>query len=65
MSWVAKDISGEEYIFDRCPYREEGRYYNPWGTDGNTIKLPRGTIEKIIGRDLSWKEDPLELKEKR
>lgn len=28
------------------------------------IILPKGTIKKLIGRDLTWKDDPVELKEK-
>ena len=28
----------------------------------NRIYLPKGTIKKLIGRDLTWKDDPVELK---
>lgn len=35
--------------------------------DGNpidyTIELPKGTIKKLIGRDLTWEDEPVEIKE--
>jgi hypothetical protein len=27
------------------------------------IYLPKGTIKKLIGRDLTWSDEPVELKE--
>ncbi len=27
-----------------------------------TIELPKGTIKKLIGRDMSWEDEPIELK---
>lgn len=26
------------------------------------IKLPKGTIKKLIGRELTWEDEPVELK---
>lgn len=40
-----------------------------WSTDETdplpegAIELPKGSIKKLIGRDLSWKDNPVELKE--
>lgn len=31
---------------------------------GYSIELPKGTISKLIGRGLSWEDEPVELKEK-
>lgn len=28
---------------------------------GHSIELPKGTIKKIIGRELSWEDKPVEL----
>lgn len=39
-----------------------------WSTDDNdplpecAVKLPKGSIRKLIGRDLAWKDEPVELK---
>lgn len=63
MAWLAKCIDETEYIFDREPYKEVGYWYNPRRLDGDTIKLPEGTIEKIIGRELKWNDNPVEIKE--
>lgn len=30
---------------------------------GHSIELPKGNIEKIIGRKLTWDDNPVELKE--
>ena len=27
------------------------------------VELPKGSIKKLIGRELSWSDDPIELKE--
>ena len=29
---------------------------------GYSIELPKGTISKLIGRELSWDDEPVELK---
>lgn len=63
MAWLAKDISEDEYIFDIRPYKEDGCWYNPRGLAGNTIKLPRGSIEKLIGKEFKWNDNPVELKD--
>lgn len=40
-----------------------------WSTDENdplpegAIELPKGTIKKLIGKELFWKDEPVELKE--
>lgn len=39
-----------------------------WSTDENdpfpegAIILPRGSIKKLIGRELTWKDEPVKLK---
>ena len=64
MAWLAKDINGSEHIFNVNPYREEGCWYNPRGfSNGQTIRLPKGSIKKLIGRELEWNNEPVELKE--
>lgn len=43
----ADDIDDGDFII----YAEEG------------IDLPKGSIKKLIGRELSWSDEPVELKE--
>lgn len=30
--------------------------------EGSYIELPKGSIKKLIGRELSWNDEPVELK---
>ena len=61
MAWIARTLNEDELIFDKHPYKRDGYWYHPNGLGGNTIKLPDGTIKKIIGRELTWKDEPIEI----
>lgn len=71
MAWVAVDKSGAECIFDNKPERNNNQWddiaYSVYGGinyDVNIgIILPKGTIKKLIGRELNWSNEPVELKE--
>lgn len=37
-------------------------YYNPYeGVEDVSIMLPTGSIEKLIGRKLTWEDEPVEI----
>lgn len=59
MSWLAVDKDGEEYIYEQKPIRKNWF----WDTTlpSKFIKLPKGSVKKLIGRDLQWEDDPVEL----
>ena len=71
MAWVAVDSLNQELIFRNKPTRDIDTDYivtyhgwfdrirNSWG-----IELPKGSIKKLTGKDLTWKDEPIELKEK-
>lgn len=61
MAWVAVDKSGNEWIYDECPIRRELGFY-PSEMSNNCVELPSGTIKKLTGRDLTWDDEPVELK---
>ena len=67
MAFVAVDADGTECIFDQCiPLRYEREKYWIEGYDehGDThphIELPKGSIAKLIGRELTWSDEPVEL----
>lgn len=68
MAWLAVDYDRGEYIYDYKPVR---RGYLTWGQEsidgeelGDCVELPKGTIKKIIGRELTWEDEPVELEEK-
>ncbi len=71
MAWVAVDMSGAECIFDNKPERNNNQWDNiVYSVDGEIyydvgigIILPKESIKKLIGRDLTWEDNPVELKE--
>lgn len=63
MAWVAVYNNDDEFIFGRCPLRRELTQEWVPGLDAPScsIRLPRGSIEKLIGRRLTWEDDPVKL----
>ena len=60
MAYLAVNKGGKEYIFNEKPYRDD--YYNIWNNwKEEQIKLPKGSIEKLIGRKLTWKDEPVKI----
>ena len=62
MAWVAVDEDGEERIFEAIPYRLYDSFWAPESVS-SVVSLPKGSIKRLIGRDLSWSDEPVELKE--
>ena len=58
MAWLAIDENGDEYVFVYEPHREG----DTWLEYCDFVQLPIGTIRKLIGKDLAWDDDPVELK---
>ena len=57
MAWVAVDHIGEELISQTEPFRVEDYWIGY-----SIFHLPKGTIKKLIGRKLSFANEPVELK---
>lgn len=66
MAWLCKDLDGTEWISNVEPIRDEEHPvwmclgepksgYREW----DAIELPEGTIRKILGRDITWYDDPI------
>ena len=68
MAFVAVDYIGK-WIFNYKPDMWAGdciehNYWLPQDRPGAYgFQLPKGSIKKLIGRELSWSDDPVELKE--
>ena len=60
MAWLAVDESGLEGIYEDKPYRAHDCI---WLSILDWVGLPPGSIKKLIGRELSWSDEPVELKE--
>lgn len=60
--WLAVDKDGRECIYQSHPKRSFKQFiplheYSMW------LALPKGSIKKLIGKDLTWEDEPVELKE--
>jgi hypothetical protein len=54
--WLAVDEDGDEYVYEQAPRRREW----VWFSEGEWCCVPKGTIKKLIGRDLTWQDEPVE-----
>ena len=55
--WLAVDYDGIEKAFWYKPNKCEK--HGEWR--GDRMALPKGSIKKLIGRELSWNDGPVEL----
>jgi len=62
MAWLCVDEDGQEIIFDNKPYRDNSSLGGYWNRskekDFCNVDLPRGTIKKLIGHELTWEDEP-------
>jgi hypothetical protein len=77
MAYVAVTEYGAEMMFHNKPTRQKagGKGYDYWQDDevywevrGYTtcakdyaISLPKGTIKKLIGREMTWEDEPVKI----
>lgn len=65
MAYLCEDRNGE-YIADNCPIRDFFEWKGWENTDGETctlISVPKGTIKKLIGKEITWLDEPVCLEE--
>lgn len=69
MAWLARDLSEDLYVYDLKPVRdsEYGQWIIPGAFryevfDANMVELPSDADEKLIGRHITWEDEPIELK---
>lgn len=65
MAWAAAHKDGNVGIFDRKPYRTQDGYWTDLNEDSedSEISLSKDIIKILIGRDLTWEDEPIEIKE--
>lgn len=69
MAWLAVEKGGAELIFSSKPERIRyswlgkliGTYDDNSGIHELGVYLPKGTIEKLTGKCLTWSDEPVEL----
>ena len=62
MAWVAVDKDGREGIYQFHPKRGNNQFI-PLYEYSMCLALPKGSIKKLIDRELTWEDNPIELKE--
>lgn len=62
MVWLAVDKNGDEYVYSFKPDREYYEGLGLWMSTEDNVQLPKGSIKKLIGRELTWSDEPVELK---
>ena len=60
MAWLATDKDSTEWIYRSKPYRTEVGCW--FGNDLCAIHIPNGSIKRFIGKELSWDDEPVEIK---
>jgi len=58
MAWIAVNTNGTEIISERKGFRESDGF---WSYTSECIRLPKGTIKKLVGFDMDWFDKPIEL----
>ncbi len=57
MAWIARDKDERLYIYKELPERVS----NEWLTDFEMIELPSNADEKLTGKHIDWKNEPVEI----
>lgn len=61
MAFVAVDLHGHEEVYRNRPIRLNNGYWWDNVDEESEILISKGTIEKIIGRALTWDDEPVEI----
>ena len=70
MAWLAVNKDGTEWITPGKPVRDWGDYWEffeevyvegEFGSMSIKIELPKGSIYKLLGKELTWDDEPVEL----
>lgn len=61
MAWVCVNSFGTELIFETEPHKSVYSWRDGYGSC-KCIEIPKGSINKLIGRELTWNDESVELK---
>lgn len=67
MAWLAVNSDNVELIFESCPKRKNGYWDTEYGnlcSGTYSIVLPKRSIKKLIGKELTWENEPYEYIDK-
>lgn len=61
MAYLCVDKDGTEIIFAERPRRFRSIWIGREKTGDKYVELPHGSIAKLIGRELTWSDEPVEI----
>ncbi len=62
MAWLAVDKNGDEHVYNVKPTRDKVyKFWNVWVDEGSGVYLPKDSIKRLIGRELTWDDEPVEF----
>ena len=61
MAWVCVNSFGTELIFETEPHKSVYSWRDDYGSC-KCIELPKGSIKNLIGIELTWNDEPVELR---
>lgn len=65
MAYLATDSNGMEFIFEFAPEKVKDTGIYGRGVDyiceGSIIELPTGSIEQLIGKALTYEDEPVHI----
>jgi hypothetical protein len=63
VAWLCVNLNGDENVSENKPFRTGAIGLNSWDNDEQLVYLPKGSIKRLIGRDLTWEDEPVEFTE--
>lgn len=60
MAWLAVDKDGSEYVYQDKPIRKD-KLFDRQEDESELVQLPEGSIKKLIGKELTFDDEPIEL----
>lgn len=61
MTYLAVNKDGKELICDTLPIRGTDKWELPNAIFDSMVTLPNGTIKKLIGKELTWNDEPVKF----
>ena len=63
MAYAAVDKNKDEWVYSEKPHKNKRDSSEVWSCNDDAVYLPKGSIEKLIGKKLTWEDEPVELEE--
>ena len=61
MAWIARDKDSFLFIYKDKPTRGDMYWKSKCNHEGDYILMSSGADEKLIGKHLTWEDEPVEI----